>query len=100
MTAKQYLLDIGFDEAHLPELFNDDDKSYYKIAELIESYHKAKVENLGLFSVSNRFSDKKFIDNVCLSYRHDFGLLSKDKQKKVRFECKEWMRAIKNNEPY
>lgn len=51
-------------------------------------------------SVSNRFSDLKFIDNVCISYRHDFGLLSKEEQDKVRFECKEWMRAIKNNEPY
>ena len=55
---------------------------------------------LGLHSVSNRFSDPKFIDNVCISYRHDFGLLSEDEQNKVRFECKEWMRAIKNNEPY
>jgi len=55
---------------------------------------------LSLYSVSNRFSDPKFIDNVCLSYRHDFGLLSEDEKNKVRFECKEWMRAIKNNEPY
>lgn len=54
---------------------------------------------LALFSVSNRFSDPKFINNVCLSYRHDFGLLSEDEQNKVRLECKEWMRAIKNNEP-
>lgn len=58
------------------------------------------VEQLMLHNVSNRFSDPKFIDNVCLSYRHDFGLLSEDEQNKVRFECKEWMRAIKNNEPY
>ena len=60
----------------------------------------AKSEQLLIHSVSNRFSDPKFIDNVCLSYRHDFGLLSEDEQNKVRFECKEWMRAIKNNEPY
>ena len=53
MTAKEYLLDIGFDEAHLPELFNNDDKSYYQIAELMESYHQSKVENLGLFGVIN-----------------------------------------------
>jgi len=52
MTAKEYLLDIGFDDTHLPELFNDDDKSNYQIAELMESYHQAKVKNLGLFSVS------------------------------------------------
>jgi hypothetical protein len=43
------------------------------------------------------FSDEKFILNVCYSFRHDFGLLSKDEQDLIRFECKEWMRAIKNN---
>jgi len=53
MTAEEYLLDIGFDDAHLPELFNDDDKSHYQIAELMESYHQSKAENLGIFSVSN-----------------------------------------------
>lgn len=44
MDAKKYLLDIGFDDAHLPDLFNNDDKSYYKIPELMEEYHKAKTE--------------------------------------------------------
>lgn len=43
------------------------------------------------------FSDEKFIFNVCLSYRHDFGLLPKEEQDTLIFECKEWMRAIKNN---
>jgi hypothetical protein len=43
------------------------------------------------------FSDEKYILNVCLSYRHDFGLLSKEEQDTLKFECKEWMRAIKNN---
>lgn len=51
-------------------------------------------------NVMNRFSDTKFIDNVCLSYNHSFGLMSEEDKQKVRFECKEWMRAIKNNEPY
>ena len=46
---------------------------------------------------SNLFSDDKFIGNVCLSYRHDFGLMSEDEKDKLIFECKEWMRAIKNN---
>lgn len=44
------------------------------------------------------FSDDKFIENVCLSYRHDFGLMS-DAQKNLIFSCKEWMRAITNNLP-
>ena len=43
------------------------------------------------------FSDEKFIINVCFSYRHDFGLLQKDEQDTLIFECKEWMRAIINN---
>ena len=51
MTAKKYLLDIGFDDAHLPELFNNDDKSYYQIAELMESYHQAKLKLLGIGGV-------------------------------------------------
>lgn len=53
MTAKEYLLDIGFDDAHLPELFNNDDKSYYKITELMEEYHQAKLKLLGIGVVSN-----------------------------------------------
>jgi hypothetical protein len=43
------------------------------------------------------FDDEMFIANVCLSYRHDFGLMSKEDQNKLIFDCKEWMRAIKNN---
>jgi len=42
MNAIKYLLDIGFDDAHLPDLFNDDDKSYYTIPELMEAYHVAE----------------------------------------------------------
>ena len=53
MTAKEYLLDIGFDDAHLPELFNNDDKSYYQITELMEEYHQAKLKLLGIGVVSN-----------------------------------------------
>ena len=43
--VKKYLLDIGFDDAHLPELFNNDDKSYYTIPELMKAYadHKLKL---------------------------------------------------------
>ena len=41
MTAKEYLLEIGFDDARLPDLFNNDDKIYYQISELMEEYHQA-----------------------------------------------------------
>ena len=46
MTPKEYLLEIGFDDAHLPELFNNDDKSYYQITELMEEYAKQKDERI------------------------------------------------------
>lgn len=48
MTAKEYLLEIGCDNAHIPELFNNDDKSYYKISELIEAYHQEKLKTLDI----------------------------------------------------
>ena len=54
MTAKEYLLDIGFDDAHLPELFNNDDKSYYQITELMEEYHQSKLKLLGIGGVSQQ----------------------------------------------
>lgn len=44
-----------------------------------------------------RFSDEDFITNVCLSYRHDYGLLGANERNLIRFECKEWLRAIVNN---
>jgi len=50
-------------------------------------------------TVSNRFDDEKFITNCCFSYNHNYGLIFEKDQKKLRFECSEWMRAIKNNEP-
>lgn len=39
----------------------------------------------------------KLIDNMCISYRHDFGLMDAEQQEKLRFECKEWLRAYENN---
>jgi len=61
---------------------------------------ETEAKQCTVHSVIKRFDDQKFIDNVIGSYRHDFGLLDKQEQDKLRFECKEWMRAIKNNEPY
>lgn len=41
MKASEFLQDLGFDERHLAQLFNDDDKSFYTIAEIMEAYAKA-----------------------------------------------------------
>jgi hypothetical protein len=49
--AKKYLLDTGFDDAHLPLLFNDDDKSYYTIMELMHAYADHKLKLLGVADV-------------------------------------------------
>ena len=37
------------------------------------------------------------IDSICLSYRHDFGLLSMATQEDVRRECRYWLEAIGKN---
>ena len=42
--AEQFLQQIGFDNSHLPEIFNDDDKSFYTIGELIQAYADQEVE--------------------------------------------------------
>ena len=58
-----------------------------------------EIEALGLSHVSNSAlqENTKLIDNMCISYRHDFGLMDKEQQDKLRFECKEWLRAYENN---
>ncbi len=82
-----------------PWIYDVDDKNGYEVAHLLDEYREYILKN-ECKSVSERFNDPTFIDNVCLSYRHDFGLLNDQDKHFTRFECKEWMRAIKNNEPY
>ena len=59
--AKKYLLDIGFDDAHLPLLFNDDDKSYYTIIELMHAYTDHKLKLLGIDDVVKSLPSKEEI---------------------------------------
>jgi hypothetical protein len=37
------------------------------------------------------------VENMCMSYRHDFGLMSQEDKQNLRFECREWLRAYRNN---
>ena len=60
----------------------------------------SEVKKFRLGAVISRFNSDTFIDNVCLSYRHDFGLMAEQDKQILRFECKEWMRAISNNWEY
>lgn len=48
LTAERYLSNIGFDDSHLPDMFNDDDKCYYKVTELMESYFEARMQANGV----------------------------------------------------
>ena len=61
---------------------------------------KGEIKPSCLGAVISRFNSDIFIDNVCLSYRHDFGLMAEQDKQRLRFECKEWMRAISNNWEY
>lgn len=47
--------------------------------------------------INKLFKSEDFIQNVCLSYRHDFGMIEEIDKKALVFECKEWFRAIINN---
>ena len=46
MKANKYLESIGLENAIGEEFMNDDDKSYYTLEELMESYHQAKLDLL------------------------------------------------------
>ena len=44
--GKEYLLKLGLDDAHLPEIFNDSDKSYYTIPELLSAFANEQTQPL------------------------------------------------------
>lgn len=66
----------------------------------MNNLNKDTIQQSCLDAVKNRFNSDIFIDNVCLSYRHDFGLMAEKNRQMLRFECKEWMRSIVNNWDY
>ena len=43
------------------------------------------------------YEDGKLINNMCLSYRHDFGLLNLQEKSDLVNECKNWLIALDNN---
>jgi hypothetical protein len=76
------------------------DKNMNEDIEKQENTEKHLLDKLPIGDVISRFNSDTFIDNVCLSYRHDFGLMAEQDRQRLRFECKEWMRAISNNWEY
>ena len=91
--AKKYLLDIGFDDAHLPNLFNDDDKSYYTIPELMDGYldmqcGKLSNDNVRLreilynliYSIDGEFVSEQLSDSA-ESAKEEMQLMELNKEK-------------------
>lgn len=44
-------------------------------------------------TVPDELTDKQVV-SACYSYRHDFGLLDKDSQERIAFQCRQWWHAI------
>lgn len=44
------------------------------------------------------FTDKQ-IKNICLNYRHDFGLMNESARQQLQAECKQWIIAIQKEFP-
>jgi hypothetical protein len=38
-----------------------------------------------------------FIGNVCLTMRHDYGMLSAIEKRSLQYECRQWILAILGN---
>jgi|TARA_R110001606_G_scaffold389968_1_gene556584 hypothetical protein len=56
MKADKYLESIGLENVIDEEFFNDDDKSWYKVQELMEAYHQSKLDLLTIPDVIERFA--------------------------------------------
>ena len=74
-------------------------REFKDLVERLELLEKAVKNNAVLPLVSNSAlqDNSKLVDNMCMSYRHDFGLMAEQDKQSLRFECKEWLRAYENN---
>ncbi len=45
----------------------------------------------------NKKPSLKEINDACLFFRHDYGLLNSEEQKNLRFEAQEWLSAWKKS---
>ena len=67
------------------------------IIEYFENKPKPKQCNIADVVSSLPSKDEKLIGNMCLSFRHDFGLLPKLIQDDLKRDCKNWLIAYENN---
>ena len=71
----------------------------YEMSEIELSDVADEIVKLFIPDVGNcaLYNDMPLVYNMCLSYRHDFGLLNATEQEQLVFECKEWLRSYENN---
>lgn len=86
ICPNEYGMDFSGERASLIEAF-------IAGAKLVNKYSQEKQKE----NIEKLFLDWTFINNVCLSFRHDYGLLDDYDRNAIRFECREWFRAILNN---
>ena len=72
-------------------------KHKYEICEKLKNAVKNNDRIPPTVSNSALQDNSKLVDNMCMSYRHDFGLMAEQDKQSLRFECKEWLRAYENN---
>lgn len=46
------------------------------------------------------YENEKLIENMCVSFRHDFWLLPELIKEDLRRDCKNWLIAYENNKKY
>ena len=81
------------------ELNKDTEQCFSDLTALISEHYTAneEVEKMVEEKLRELSNDPKFLFDICLSFRHDFGLLSAELQEGINFQAKEWLRAIQNN---
>lgn len=94
LTAERYLSNIGFDDSHLPEMFNDDDKSYYKVAELMEGYFEARNQANGADKSTEPALHKHIVSNTkcthCQNCGNDKSYIAEDNEERCYFCGQLW----------
>jgi len=61
----------------------------------VGSHFSIDTSNLKVTGVLPKELTDAQIESACLSYRHDFGLLSEYEQRLIRNQCKWWFEAIR-----
>lgn len=69
---------------------------------LLKVWDECKAEKSVLPIFHNRTINEynKLVENMCMSYRHDFGLMAEQDKQALRLECIEWIHAYENNIQY